>query len=350
MRTRFLLALSLCLWMSGVVLFPLVADAQAAKPCTCFCTSANGVVSEGKGKVAPAACEAACTNKKQKVAVCAPTLAEYPSTNRLCFTKKQCDTAQSGKAGELDVKHQPPECPTGMHYCYPLAKKSEVKLNIEIPGLSSVGDLAVYVDALYKWMLGVGVTIAIVMVMIGGFQYVLSAGGDKAGEGKQRISSAIIGLLMLFSIALIVGVINPELLKMKVPRLSLIRTLEITQGESCEDIEKENNITKEDGSPIAWADKKCGTIGVVGASKDPNKDTVTGTTCQYKGCEGQGAKSSAPLAQLCVGVGEKAKCLRCGQIVENNQFGIKPSHGVCDMFTQHYKKNFDGILDKEPLI
>lgn len=349
MRSRFILIFLLCLWTSGVLLFPSVtladkwyADPQfnaasaKGKPCTCFCTSNNGVVPGGKGKVAPAACEAACTANDQKVAVCAPTLAEYPSNNRLCFTKTQCDTAQSGKAGEWDDKKQPPECPTGMHYCFPLAAKVETKLSVQIGGLSSVGDLSVYVNALYLWMLGVGVIIAIVMVMIGGFQYVLSAGGIKAGEGKKRISSAVIGLLMLFSIALIVGVVNPQLLKMKVPRLSLVRSLDVSVGQTCEDFEKENIVTKEDGTefssnpsnnPFGHPEKWCGAMGVVSGSKDKNKDTIAGQTCQYSTCPA----GDSYYRQDCVGQGTKAQCLRCGDIIDKNidKNGIKPSSSTC---------------------
>ena len=95
-------------------------------------------------------------------------------------------------------------------------------LNVQIPGLTKFTDaasgpcsydksqtcikstfLAEYLTALYRFLIGASITIAIIMLMIGGFQYVLSAGGSDAGKAKTRIQNATIGLVLLLSVYLI---------------------------------------------------------------------------------------------------------------------------------------------------
>ncbi|MEK7452506.1 MAG: hypothetical protein AAB664_04145, partial [Patescibacteria group bacterium] len=102
-------------------------------------------------------------------------------------------------------------------------------LNVDIPGLkftSTVSGpcpydagqtciksnfLADYLTGVYQFLIGASIAIAIVMVMIGGLQYVFSAGGADAGKAKTRISNATIGLTLLLSVYLILYTVNPKL-------------------------------------------------------------------------------------------------------------------------------------------
>jgi GH24 family phage-related lysozyme (muramidase) len=96
-------------------------------------------------------------------------------------------------------------------------------LNIEIPGSQStytVGSnmLGIYIKAWYQFLLGVIGIIATVMIMIGGFKY-LSSQGDKGKiqEAQSIIISAITGLLLAFGSVAILNLVNPELLKLRMP-------------------------------------------------------------------------------------------------------------------------------------
>ncbi len=96
-------------------------------------------------------------------------------------------------------------------------------LNVDIPGLkfsnvllkddkivvSFIGD---YVTAAYRYLIGISVVIAIVMIMIGGLQYVLASGGTDTGKAKKRIKDAVTGVVLLFSVYTILYVVNPELI------------------------------------------------------------------------------------------------------------------------------------------
>lgn len=109
------------------------------------------------------------------------------------------------------------------------------KLNVEIPDLSfskildkgevlEVNYLADYISAIYKFLLGAAATIAIVMIMIGGFQYVLSSGGfGDVKKGKERIKNAITGLIILMGVSIILSTVNPQLVLFKPLTVSYIK-------------------------------------------------------------------------------------------------------------------------------
>lgn len=96
-------------------------------------------------------------------------------------------------------------------------------LNVPIPGLdlkdsieqtdevTESTTLGLYVNALYKYLLAAGAVLAVVMVIIGGFQY-MTAGGSKKGvtTGKQRINNALIGLVILFAAFTVAYLVDPR--------------------------------------------------------------------------------------------------------------------------------------------
>lgn len=107
------------------------------------------------------------------------------------------------------------------------------ELQIEIPGLNftekiysesgsdgtrsfSVPFLATYINAVYKYGIGFGVLIAVIMMMFMGFRWMTSFGNQKAvSEAKEGLGNAVLGLLLLLSAYTILYVINPELTNMK---------------------------------------------------------------------------------------------------------------------------------------
>lgn len=97
-------------------------------------------------------------------------------------------------------------------------------LNVRIPGFTgfttptkspdgtvvSVNFLAEYINALYGWALAAGALVAVVMLMLGGLQYVLSRGKSKYIEkAKTRITNAITGLVLLLAAYEIAFLIDP---------------------------------------------------------------------------------------------------------------------------------------------
>jgi hypothetical protein len=90
-----------------------------------------------------------------------------------------------------------------------------------------VNYIADYVTAAYRVLLGVSVTIAIVMVMVGGFQYVISPATGDVKAAKTRIRNAVVGLVLLLSVYVILFTVNPQLTLFTALKLSEVPAVSI---------------------------------------------------------------------------------------------------------------------------
>ncbi len=76
--------------------------------------------------------------------------------------------------------------------------------------------LAPQIADFYQRALGIGGIVALGVIIFGGILYTVSAGNSSRQEdAKQWITSALMGLLLLFGSFLILNTINPELTKLK---------------------------------------------------------------------------------------------------------------------------------------
>lgn len=115
--------------------------------------------------------------------------------------------------------------------CY--AKWPSAELTVHIGETETVVDLADYIAVVYNYAVGIAGIIAAVMMMIGGFQY-LMAGGDagRVAAGKQKIKNAIVGLFLALSAFLILQTINPNIVKLELPKVKLVKKQSFPQCDS----------------------------------------------------------------------------------------------------------------------
>ncbi len=87
------------------------------------------------------------------------------------------------------------------------------KLLVPVGGVSTVDvGLPAYIEAIYTWGIGAAALLAVLMLVFGGVQYVLSAGSFVENEaGKERIKSAIYGIIILLCASLILALVNRKL-------------------------------------------------------------------------------------------------------------------------------------------
>lgn len=78
------------------------------------------------------------------------------------------------------------------------------------PGPDKLGS---YIQGLFRILIGVAGMLAVLMISIGGFQYMSTDAVYGKSEAKERITYAIGGLLLAIVSWLILNTINPELLK-----------------------------------------------------------------------------------------------------------------------------------------
>ncbi len=89
-----------------------------------------------------------------------------------------------------------------------------LEVGLGVPGLSrgSCVDLKTYVDGVYK-LAGTAVGIVgVLMFLVGGFQYMVSAGNKSvASEAKKTMVNAVIGIILVYAAYLFLRTINIEL-------------------------------------------------------------------------------------------------------------------------------------------
>lgn len=163
----------------------------------------------------------------------------------------QCTTAEGLEtlgAGTLDLVEEAVQ----QYYADPA-------LSIPIPGLEFtsayesggvvvVNYLGEYIDAVYRWSIGAGALLAIVMIMIGGLQYAL-ARGNAAGleKAKKRITDAVTGMVLLLFAWVIAYTVDPATTQFDALRVQFVEKIEFISNETPFDfVEQEWQV---DGTP-----------------------------------------------------------------------------------------------------
>lgn len=96
------------------------------------------------------------------------------------------------------------------------------RLSVQIPGVSftkailrngrvEVPYIAQYINGVYRFVIGTFSIVAIVMIMVGGIQYMIGSTGLQVGNALERLRNSVIGLLLLLATHIIVVTINPQL-------------------------------------------------------------------------------------------------------------------------------------------
>lgn len=157
------------------------------------------------------------------------------------FTEDVCELGSSTSSGsESSAEEAPEEAPF---------EPITPSLGVPIPGASlsaptresgvvRVAFLGEYINAAYRYLSTIGLVIAIVMVVYGGFLYLGgSAGVGSIQRGKTIIIDSIIGMLLILSAYAILNIVNPDTVNLKTLELAFVneeqlqRTIETPTGD-----------------------------------------------------------------------------------------------------------------------
>ena len=118
-------------------------------------------------------------------------------------------------------------CPGG-------SRTTSINLQVPIPGLGKCVDgFPQYLMYMYKFLVGSIGLIAVVMIMVGGFKWILAAGNSsRIEDAKTTIFSAVAGLLIALGSYTILNLINPNLTNLKVTALPKV-TGELILYDTC---------------------------------------------------------------------------------------------------------------------
>ena len=82
-----------------------------------------------------------------------------------------------------------------------------------IPGQEPTNDLVVYLNNLYNFGIAIAAILAIFMIAMGAFNYIVTSAGNasKVIDAKDMIKNALFGLVLVFIAFLLLYIINPDL-------------------------------------------------------------------------------------------------------------------------------------------
>lgn len=139
------------------------------------------------------------------------------------------------------------------------------QLSVPVPGMEPFQDipaskegetmtipwLAQYIAAGYKYFVGVAVILAIVLMMIGGFQWMTSGGNaEGVSAGKKRITHAVTGLALALGSYVILFTINPDLIKLKSINIASIKQSDVQAGKDLHDANPDKDAAT-DGTAVS---------------------------------------------------------------------------------------------------
>lgn len=95
---------------------------------------------------------------------------------------------------------------------------ARAQIGLDFLNLSPGAEIGEVLARLYVFGVGFVALTALVMMVIGGVQYMVTAGDRDPGPAKERIKNAIWGLILALASWLILYTINPDLTKKVIPK------------------------------------------------------------------------------------------------------------------------------------
>ena len=104
---------------------------------------------------------------------------------------------------------------------------------VRVNGVLQVGFIGEYIAAIYRWLIGIMAVFAVIMIMVGGIQYMLQ-GGSQQGvtEAKQRITNALVGMVILLGSYTLLYTTNPQLTLLNAIRIKAVDSIDSTLSPS----------------------------------------------------------------------------------------------------------------------
>ena len=141
------------------------------------------------------------------------------------FVEEECFSSQSTceKARELEQRGAPLNSCTGSGSVVPQTQGSTpgsvsfIPLQ-EIEGFLKKGQenkLGDFFNNAFRIGVGVAGILAVIMIIIGGFEYMTSDIPGAKSDGKSKITGAILGIVIILLSGLILTIINPDILSFK---------------------------------------------------------------------------------------------------------------------------------------
>ncbi len=151
------------------------------------------------------------------------------------------------------------------------------KLQIGIPGLSNsdfkgsvidgkddadddcpqgqicIETINLYLNAVYRFGVGAGIIFAIIILMIGGIEYMIGSSVGGIAKAKKHMTGATIGLILLLSTATIISFINPNISALGGLRITSVKKAPELGKEADKGISTYSDMLDDDGNIVKGA-------------------------------------------------------------------------------------------------
>lgn len=142
----------------------------------------------------------------------------------------------------------PKDCGSEWFHCYP---GQRIPIKVALFGHRDVADLREYVALTYRYGISVAAILATVIIMGAGIVWMTSGGVDRLGTAKQWIGNAVIGLVLILGAYLILSTVNPDLVRLSLPRFAILRPIGAAAQQFCSSVSPDVALTTRDGKPVA---------------------------------------------------------------------------------------------------
>ncbi len=148
---------------------------------------------------------------------CEPDYREEICTECAADTASSCTEAQGARRWSATHATSSlvalPQCPTEAASVFP------VQLGVSVAGVSQVNGIGEYINIAYRYLVSVVLVVAIIMVVWGGFKYLLGASMSSVQSGKETIKDALIGMVLVLGAYMILSTVNPATTTLQLPAI-----------------------------------------------------------------------------------------------------------------------------------
>ncbi len=299
------------------------AQTTTGQTCECWCgVEGRGADMKGNNFINTDQCRAKCDAVDETFLSCSfKGDRTSPHTNLRCWNTKECN-----ESGGVPSDETPAECLPGFAHCF--AQDEPVKLSVALGEFGFVQGIGGYINAFYQWILGAAALFAVIMMMVGAIQYMMSGGSSSGvGEAKKRIFGALIGLVILLGAYVMLNTVNPQLLSLRLPAIPKVRSVMTpAASNSCESYAVQDYRVK----PGSGA---CGQEGVV--EKGPDGESIEEKECTYRECAQPSDAGVDGVAVQCMVHTEDASqtgCKPCEAFTNDENAYPKADGSVCGSF------------------
>ena len=161
--------------------------------------------------------------------------ATHTSTSKTDINKKYLDTVINNLNAKAQPRAASNDASSASSTGTQSASSTGMQLNVPIPGVDFPDDLqiandyiiipyiAIYIAGIQKYAMGLAIVAAAIMLVWGGFKYLLSATGAKIQDARETVKDALLGLVLVLGCVVVLANLNPDTTSLTVLKIPYVK-------------------------------------------------------------------------------------------------------------------------------